>query len=280
VLCAGALATPKLLQVSGIGPGALLQQLGIPLQRDLPGVGENFQDHLEIIAHGRCREPISLLGQDKGLTALKHGLQWELFKTGLLTSNVVESGGFVDTLGTGRPDVQFHVLPVLVGDVDRPMPEVHGMSIGPCFLRPKSRGRVRAKSADALQPAEFDGGYLSAQEDVDTLVRGLKLARRILRTPSMRAVIAEELYPGEQEHIPDAELEQFVRRYAKTVYHPVGTCRMGTDPQAVVDPQLRVHGIGRLRVCDASVMPTICSGNTNAPTIMIAERGAEFMLAH
>ncbi|HEY6355115.1 MAG TPA: GMC family oxidoreductase N-terminal domain-containing protein [Burkholderiaceae bacterium] len=280
VLCAGALATPKLLQVSGIGPGALLQQLGIPLQHDLPGVGENFQDHLEIIAHGRCREPISLLGQDKGLTALKHGLQWELFKTGLLTSNVVESGGFVDTLGTGRPDVQFHVLPVLVGDVDRPMPEVHGISIDPCFLRPKSRGRVRAKSADALQPAEFDGGYLSAQEDVDTLVRGLKLARRILRTPSMRAVIAEELYPGEQEHIADAELEQFVRRYAKTVYHPVGTCRMGSDPQAVVDPQLRVHGIGRLRVCDASVMPTICSGNTNAPTIMIAERGAEFMLAH
>jgi choline dehydrogenase-like flavoprotein len=280
VLSAGALASPKLLQVSGIGAAEHLQRIGVPVRHDLPGVGENFQDHLEIIAHGRCREPIGLLGQDKGLTALKHGLQWELFKTGLLTSNVVESGGFVDSTGSGgRPDIQFHVLPVLVGDVDRPMPEVHGISIDPCFLRPKSRGRVRAKSADAMQQAEFDGGFLSAQEDVDTLVRGLKLARRILRMPSLSKVIAEELYPGPNEHMPDAELEQFVRQYAKTVYHPVGTCRMGTDAMAVVDPQLRVRGVGRLRVCDASVMPTICSGNTNAPTIMIAERGAELMLA-
>jgi choline dehydrogenase len=278
VLSAGALASPKLLQVSGIGPGELLRDLGVPVQRDLPGVGENFQDHLEIIAHGLCKEPISLLGQDKGLTALKHGVQWELFKTGLLTSNVVESGGFVDTAGTGRPDVQFHVLPVLVGDVDRPMPEVHGISIDPCFLRPKSRGRVRAISANAMDQAQFDGGFLSVQEDVDTLVRGLKLARRIMRMPSLRKVVAEELYPSSNEHLPDSELEQFVRQYAKTVYHPVGTCRMGSDPMAVVDSQLRVHGVGRLRVCDASVMPTICSGNTNAPTIMIAERGAEFML--
>ena len=278
VLTAGALATPKLLQISGVGQAAHLQQIGVPVVHDLPGVGENFQDHLEIIAHGQCREPISLLGQDKGLTALKHGLQWEWFKTGLLTSNVVECGGFVDTLGQGRPDVQFHVLPVLVGDVDRPMPEVHGISIDPCFLRPKSRGRVRAQSADAMAPAEFDGGYLSAQEDVDTLVRGLKLARRIMRAPSMRKVISEELYPGQNEQMPDAELEQFVRQYAKTVYHPVGTCRMGTDAMAVVDPQLRVRGVQRLRVCDASVMPSISSGNTNAPTIMIAERGADFLL--
>jgi len=278
VLSAGALASPKLLQVSGIGPGELLRELGIPVHCDLPGVGENFQDHLEIIAHGRCKEPISLLGQDKGLTALKHGVQWELFKTGLLTSNVVESGGFVDTGGTGRPDVQFHVLPVLVGDVDRPMPEVHGISIDPCFLRPKSRGRVRAVSANAMDPVHFDGGFLSEQEDVDTLVRGLKLARRIMRMPSLRKVVAEEIYPGPQEHMPDSELEQFVRQYAKTVYHPVGTCRIGSDPMAVVDSRLRVRGVGRLRVCDASVMPTICSGNTNAPTIMIAERGAEFML--
>lgn len=279
VLTAGALATPKLLELSGIGAAEHLRRLGVPVVHDAPGVGENFHDHLEIIVHGRCREPISLLGQDKGLTALKHGLQWEMFKTGLLTSNVVECGGFVDTLGTGRPDLQFHVLPVIVGDVDRPMPEVHGISIDPCFLRPKSRGRVHAKSPDALQPASFDGGFLSEQDDVDTLVRGLKLARRILRTPSMRKVIAEEMYPGPDEHMPDAELEAFVRRYAKTVYHPVGTCRMGSDAGAVVDPQLRVRGVQGLRVCDASVMPSIVGGNTNAPTIMIAERCAEFMLA-
>jgi choline dehydrogenase len=279
VLTAGALATPKLLEVSGVGDGERLRALGVPVVHDAPEVGENFHDHLEIIAHGRCRQPISLLGQDKGLTALKHGLQWELFKTGLLTSNVVECGGFVDTLGTGRPDIQFHVLPVVVGDVDRPMPEVHGISIDPCFLRPKSRGRVHAQSPDAMQPAVFDGGFLSAQEDVDTLVRGLKLARRILRTASMRQVIAEEMYPGPDEHMPDSELEAFVRRHAKTVYHPVGTCRMGSDARSVVDPQLRVRGVQGLRVCDASVMPQIVSGNTNAPTIMIAERGADFMLS-
>ena len=279
VLTAGALSTPKLLQVSGVGPAALLQKLGVPVHKDLPGVGENYQDHLEIIAHGKCREPISLFGQDRGLKALRHGVQWQLFRSGLLSSNVVECGGFVDTLGSGRPDLQFHVLPVLAGDVDRPMPELHGISIDPCFLRPKSRGRLMARSANAMDPADFDGGYLSEQADVDTLVRGLKLARRIMRAPSMAKVVSQELYPGPQDHFEDAELEQFVRQYAKTVYHPVGTCKMGSDPMAVVDPTLRVHGIDRLRVCDASVMPTITSGNTNAPTIMIAERCADFMLA-
>lgn len=279
ILSAGTLSTPKLLQVSGIGPAALLKQIGVQVVQDLPGVGENFHDHLEVIAHGKCREPISLFGQDKGLTALKHGVQWELFKTGLLTSNVVESGGFVDTLGTGRPDIQFHVLPVLVGDVDRPMPEIHGISIDPCFLRPKSRGKVQARSANALDPARFDGGFLAEQEDVDTLVRGLKLARRILRAPSMSKIISEELYPSPKADLSDQELVAFVRQYAKTVYHPVGTCKMGRDPMAVVDPQLRVHGVRNLRVCDASVMPTLISGNTNAPTIMIAERCADFILA-
>ena len=277
ILTAGAIATPKLLQVSGIGPGSLLSQIGVPVVRDLPGVGENYQDHLECSVHGQCKQPISLVGQDKGLTALKHGIQWELFKTGLLTSNVVESGGFVDTSGCGRADLQFHVLPVLAGDVDRPMPEIHGMSINPCYLRPKSRGRVQARSKDAMESARFDGGYFSASEDLDTLVRGMKLARQIMRTRSMSKVISAEMNPSAAAEMPDAELAQYVRRYAKTVYHPVGTCRMGTDNMAVVDPQLKVHGVDGLRVCDASVMPEIVSGNTNAPTIMIAERCAEFL---
>lgn len=279
VLSAGALATPKLLQLSGIGAAAQLQALGIAPVHDLPGVGENFQDHLEISAYGRCREPISLLGNDRGLTALKHGLQWLSSRSGLLSSTVVESGGFVDTLGEGRPDVQFHVLPVLVGDVDREPLEGHGLSINPCFLRPRSRGSVRLRSADPMAPILFDAGALSHQDDVDTLVRGLKLARRILRAPSMQAVVSEELAPGAAEHLDDAALERYVRRQAKTVYHPAGTCRMGTGPEAVVDPQLRVHGMGRLRVCDASVMPTLPSGNTNAPAVMIAERCADFLLA-
>jgi choline dehydrogenase-like flavoprotein len=204
-------------------------------------------------------------------------LQWQAFRTGLLTSNVVESGGFVDTLGTGRPDLQFHVLPTLVGDVDREPLDGHGISINPCFLRPKSRGTVRLRSADPLAPILFDAGYLREQADLDTLVRGMKLARRILRAPSMRRLVSEELAPSREESLSDQALESFVRERAKTVYHPSGTCRMGVDEMSVVDPQLRVRGIGRLRVCDASVMPSIVSGNTNAPTIMIAERCADFI---
>jgi choline dehydrogenase len=278
ILTAGALASPKLLQVSGIGPADLLQKIGVPVVKHLRGVGENFQDHLEITTNGKCREAISFLGQDKGLTALKHGMQWEFFKTGLLTSNVVESGGFVDTSGSGRPDIQFHVLPVMVGDVDREPPEGHGISVNPCFLRPKSRGRVQARSADSRDPAVFDTGCFKDSADLDTLVRGLKLARRILRAPSMQKVVGEELRPGKQDELPVADLEQYCRQYAKTVYHPSGTCKMGTDEDAVVDLTLKVHGVPRLRVCDASIMPTLVSGNTNAPSIMIAERCAEFIL--
>jgi choline dehydrogenase-like flavoprotein len=279
ILAAGALATPKILLLSGIGPGSHLQALGIPVVRDLRGVGENYQDHLEVSAYGRTRDPISMFGNDKGLAALKHGVQWKAFRTGLLTSNVVESGGFVDTLGTGRPDLQFHVLPTLVGDVDRDPLDGHGISLNPCFLRPKSRGTVRLRSADPMAPILFDAGYLREQADVDTLVRGMKLARRILRAPSMRKVVSEELAPSRDEQIDDRALEDFVRERAKTVYHPAGTCRMGLVEGSVVDPKLRVHGVGRLRVCDASVMPSIVSGNTNAPTIMIAERCADFAIA-
>ncbi|WHZ11394.1 MAG: Oxidoreductase, GMC family [Burkholderiaceae bacterium] len=278
ILCAGALATPKLLMLSGIGPGEQLQALGIAPRQALAGVGANFHDHLEVGVYGRAREAISLLGNDKGLRALRHGLQWNLFRTGLLTSNVVESGGFVDTQGQGRPDLQFHVLPTLVGDVDRePLPG-HGITINPCFLQPRSRGTVKLRSSDPLAPILFDGGYLSAQADVDTLVRGVKLARRILRAPSLQKLISGELEPSPDESLDDAALESYVRRRAKTVYHPVGTCRMGTGEAAVVDPALRVRGVGRLRVADASVMPSIVSGNTNAPTIMIAERCADFVL--
>ncbi|MCG3188528.1 MAG: Alcohol dehydrogenase [acceptor] [Burkholderiaceae bacterium] len=280
ILAAGALATPKILMLSGIGPGAHLQSLGIPVLRDLPGVGGNYHDHLEVGVYGRARDPISLFGNDRGLKAFKHGVQWKLFRTGLLTSNVVESGAFVDTLGAGgRPDMQFHVLPTLVGDVDREPLGGHGISLNPCFLHPKSRGTVRLRSTDPMAPIVFDAAALREQADVDALVRGVKLARRILRTPSMSKLISEELEPGRDEAIADQALEDYVRRRAKTVYHPVGTCKMGVDAEAVVDPQLRVHGVARLRVCDASVFPTIMSGNTNAPVIMVAERCGDFIVS-
>jgi len=279
ILTAGALATPKILLLSGIGPQREIAELGIPVIRDLPGVGRNYQDHLEVSVYGRARKPISLLGNDTGLKALRHGAQYYLFKSGLLTSNVVESGGFADTLGTGRPDIQFHVLPVLAGDVGREPLEGHGMSINPCFLRPKSRGTVRLRAADPSAPILFDPNYLADQDDVDTLVRGVKLARRILRAPALTALIEKELLPGAADDLDDKAIEAHVRSYAKTVYHPAGTCRMGKDDAAVVDPKLRVRGVSRLRVADVSVMPRIVSGNTNAPAVMIGERCADFVLA-
>ena len=278
ILSAGALASPKILMLSGIGDPAELTLAGVPVVHALSGVGQNFQDHMEISVYGRTRQPISMAGQDKGLRALMHGLQYQMFQTGLLTSTVVESGGFVDTSGGGRPDVQFHVLPVLVGDADRePLPG-HGISINPCYLRPASRGRVRLRSANFADPILLEAGFLTARADVDTLIRGVKLARTILRQPALQAVVSEELLPSPKAEISDAEIEAHIRAYAKTVYHPSGTCKMGTDPMAVVDPTLRVHGMQGLRVCDASIMPTLISGNTNAPTIMIAERCAEFIL--
>ena len=278
ILTAGALSTPKILMLSGIGPKEHLGEHGIKTLVDSQQVGQNYQDHLEVSIYGRTRKPISLLGNDQGMKAIKHGIQWTLYKTGLLTSNVVESGGFVDTSNCGRPDIQFHVLPTLVGDVDREPIDGHGISINPCFLRPKSRGFAKLRSANPLDSMIFESGALKEQEDVDTLIRGVKLARQIIRAPALDDIVERELRPSEQADIPDSEIEAHVRSHAKTVYHPVGTCRMGSDADAVVDPTLKVNGVSGLRVCDASVMPTLVSGNTNAPTIMIAERCAEFIL--
>lgn len=277
VLTAGALATPKLLMLSGVGPAEHLKEQGIEVVKALDGVGGNYQDHLEVPVIGRAREPISLFGADRGLSALRHGLQWLAFRSGLLTSNLVESGGFWDLDGDGRAEVQFHVLPVIVGDIDRaPLPG-HGISLNPCYLAPQSRGLVRLRSARAEDPILFRANYLSAEADVATLVQGVRLARRILKAPSLAAVIETELLPGAEAGDEDETLIEHVRRTAKTVYHPAGTCRMGSDEGAVVDPTLRVLGLDGLRIADASIMPMLPRGNTNAPTIMIAERAADFM---
>ncbi|WLR95764.1 GMC family oxidoreductase [Shinella zoogloeoides] len=279
ILCAGALATPKILMLSGIGPGEMLAQHGIPVVRDLPGVGENFQDHIAVSVYGITDRPISLKDQDKGLKAIANGLRYLFGRSGLLSSNVVESGGFIDTKGCGRPDIQIHVTPTLVGDATRGQMEGHGVSINPCILRPVSRGKVSLRSDRAEDPIHFVGNNLVAQEDVDTLVRGIKLSREILAAPAMKALGFRELAPGD-DNSSDADFEAHARANAKTVYHPAGTCRMGRDKLSVVDSRLRVQGIPRLRIADASIMPTLVSGNTNAPCIMIAERCADFLLSH
>lgn len=278
VVSAGAIATPKLLQLSGIGPADELARHGITVHANLPGVGGNYQDHIAAPVLGRTDRALSLMGQDRGLRAVRHGLQYMLTRSGLLTSNVVESGGFFDTGGSGRPDVQMHVTPALISDADRKPLGMHGITINPCILRPASRGRVRLRSANANDPVRLETGCLSSAEDVNTLVRGVKAARRILRSPSMLAIGMTEMAPSSGADMSDSALEAHVRGFAKTVYHPSGTCRMGRDDQAVVDERLAVHTVAGLRVADASIMPSLISGNTNAPSIMIGERCADFIL--
>jgi choline dehydrogenase-like flavoprotein len=280
ILCAGALATPKILQLSGIGPAAHLREHGIDIVVDLPGVGENYQDHLEATVQCEIRDPISMFGEDKGLRAASHMLQYMLTKTGLLTSTVVESGGFVDTAGTGEPDVQFHVLPTFNGFADRAVEPGHGISIGPCVLRPQSRGSVRLRSANPADKAHFVANSLAEQADVETLARGVELAIRITEAPSLARLVKRRVLPKPGLENDAGALRDYVRSIAKTVFHPSGTAKMGAadDPMAVVSEDLRVRGVDGLRVADASVMPRLVSGNTNAPTMMIGERAARFIL--
>lgn len=279
VLTAGTLATPKILMLSGIGPAQHLAEFGIPVLRDAPGVGKNFQDHLDVPFYIKVQDPISLLGHDRGLKAARHFLQYKLFRSGLLCSNIVEAGAFIDTTGSGRSDIQLHFIPQLLGDPPRDGPPGHGLSINPAILDPKSRGTVRLRSANPQDPILFDPKFLSDPEDLAAFARGIKVARKVGSQSSLVRLGGVEISPlGEPLMQSDEEMGEHAKRYAKSIYHPVGTCRMGSDDDAVVDPSLRVHGVPRLRICDASVMPKIVRGNTNAPTIMIAERGADFIL--
>jgi len=279
VLSAGAFGSPKALQLSGIGPGDVLSANGIPVMRELSGVGQNFQDHYTTPVQALTRDPIGLFGQDRGLKAVGHGLQWLMFRTGLLTSNVMEAGGFFDTDGDGRPDVQFHVAAAVTADVGQPMPQVHGLTFSICILRPQSRGSVNIRSSNAADTVKVVANALDNDVDVQGLVRGLKVGRRIMSAPSLRKIVERELKPGNLgEELSDDALVAHARATAKTVFHPCGTCRMGSDDGAVVDPHLRVRGVPRLRVADASIMPNLVSGNTNAPSIMIGERCADFLL--
>jgi len=279
VISAGAIATPKILQLSGIGDTDHLKSHGIACVSHLPGVGENYQDHLEATVQAEVNI-LSLFGQDKGIAAAKHMLQYVLTKTGLLTSNIVECGGFVDTAGTGTPDLQFHVLPTFIGFADRLAEPGHGISIGPCFLRPRSRGTVKLRSSNPKDTALFNANALSDPVDVETLVRGVKLAIKITESPSLARIIKRRALPKPGVEKDPEALRDYVRSISKTVFHPAGTCKMGRpdDPMTVVNEDLKVRGVEGLRVADASIMPTLVSGNTNAPTIMIGERASRFML--
>jgi choline dehydrogenase-like flavoprotein len=279
ILSGGAFGSPQLLQASGIGPAAHLQTLGIPVVHDSPDVGANLQDHIDYTINRKFYHP-ALFGTDLRMlpAAWKGWRDYTTDGTGIFTTNVAESGGFLKTRpDLDRPDVQLHFVTAIVDDHGRNRHFARGYSIHTCVLRPKSRGTVRLASPDMRDPPLIDPRFLTEPEDLDTLSAGVSLALRILRAPAM-ADYDGPAFNGTGKEEGEA-LIPLIRAHADTIYHPVGTCRMGADDRAVLDPQLRVRGVEGLRVVDASVMPTLISGNTQAPSAMIGERAADFIRA-
>jgi choline dehydrogenase len=279
VLSGGAVNSPQLLMLSGIGPAADLARLGIPVLADLAGVGRNLQDHLDYCTLYKCRTADTY---DFGkLGEAMVGLRYAFSRSGPGTSNVAESGGFARTARAidARPDVQLHFVPAQLDDHGRNRLPGHGYTIHACVLRPASRGTITLASANAATKPVIQPRYLTEPADVDTLIAGIRLCREIGEARAFDAFRGPEIFPG-PERRTDEQILESIRVKAETIYHPVGTCRMGpeSEREAVVDLELRVRGVNGLRVVDASVMPTLVSGNTNAPTIMIAERAAELML--
>ncbi|HWA02423.1 MAG TPA: choline dehydrogenase [Rhizomicrobium sp.] len=278
LLCGGAVNTPQVLQLSGLGDAETLRRFDIPVVQELKGVGRNLQDHLDCSIQYECSQPITLYSQANPLNAMKTGLQYMLFGTGLATGQGLESGAFLKSRpDLETPDLQFHFIAALMYDHTRVKADRHGFMAHVCQLRPQSRGFVTLKSADPLVPPIIQPNYLESEEDRRAMREGVKLAREIFAQEAFDPFRGPELMPG--AHVTrDEQIDSFVRRTAETIYHPVGTAKMGTDPDSVVDPQLKVHGIEGLRVVDASVMPALVSGNTNAPTIMIAEKASDMIL--
>lgn len=286
LLCGGAINSPQLLLLSGIGPADELRRHGIAVRQPLPGVGANLQDHLDVLVVQRCTRPVSL-GISAGtlLAQPRHLLDYVRQRSGPFTSNSAEAGGFVRSApGEPLPDLQFHFTPAHLDGHARNLRSLaftmlgHGYALHACALRPASRGRVTLHSANPAAAPMIDPNFLSAPADLPLMVAAVKIARKVLAAPAFDPYRGDELFPGKQVQ-DDAQLEQFVRRKAESIYHPVGTCKMGHDDMAVVDDTLKVHGIAGLRVADVSIMPTLIGGNTNAPAMMIGEKAAELVLA-
>jgi choline dehydrogenase-like flavoprotein len=280
ILCGGAFNSPQLLMLSGIGPGADLARHGINVSHDLPGVGRNLQDHLDFIASWTSNDR-SLLGLSVGglVDIVREARRWKRDGSGLIASPGAEGAAFIRSdPALDRPDLQLHFVVGIIDDHARKLHLGHGFSCHVCVLRPHSRGTVGLASADPFRPPQIDPNYLADPRDGETLLKGVRIMRRILAAPALASYRKTELYLGGRDP-DDAELMRHIRERADTIYHPVGTCRMGSDDGAVVDPQLKVRGIDGLRVVDASIMPTLVGGNTNAPTIMIAEKAAEMIRA-
>ena len=273
ILTGGAINSPQLLMLSGIGPADSLRKLGIEAVVDLPGVGENLQDHLVMVVEYECTKPITL----ETAESLPNYLRFLLFGSGPLTSNVAEAGIFAKTREDSRaPDLQILFGPCYYQNHGFDPPSGHRYSIGPTLIAPCSRGTISLRSKDPLDAPMIRANYLAEDADMRVLVEGVKISRRIGEAPAFAPYRGAETHPGALVE-SDEEIATSIRATAETLYHPVGTCRMGTDAMAVVDPQLRVRGIEGLRVADASVMPEIIAGNTNAPVVMIAEKAADII---
>jgi len=284
LLCAGSIQSPQLLQLSGIGPRALLDRFGIPVVAESQGVGENLQDHLQIRLIFECTRPITTNDQlNSWFGQTKIGLQWLLFRSGPLAIGINPGGCFMRALkgadGTPQartPDIQFHVATLSADMAGGKVHPYSGFTMSVCQLRPESRGHVRIRSIDPFEAPEMQPNYLSTELDRRTAVAGVRAARAIAASAAMRPYVKREVKPGPQAG-SDTELLEFCRNTGATIFHPTGTCRMGVDPLAVVDPRLRVNGVHGLRVIDCSVMPTLVSGNTNAPAVMLAEKAVDLI---
>jgi choline dehydrogenase-like flavoprotein len=276
IVSSGAINTPRLLMLSGIGDADELRAAGITPVHHLPGVGKHLMDHLNTNVHALLKDPISYDGLDRFPRLLAPGMEWLLFRTGPAASVIVEGGGFVTSPGADRPDLQIHIAPATVVRGGQTRVPGHGFTVNSTFLRPRSTGSVRLASADPLAEPLIDPCYLSEPADREMAIQQVRTIREILRQPEIACYVKEERLPGADAQ-SDEEIMAYVRQYASCDYHPVGTCRMGTGEDAVVQPDLRVHGLEALRVIDASIMPRLISGNTMAPTMMIAEKGADLV---
>jgi choline dehydrogenase len=279
ILSAGAIQSPQLLQLSGVGPSQLLSSLEIPVLVDLPGVGENLQDHLQLRMMYKCTKPITTNDDLASLWGkARIGAKWLFTKKGPLAIGINQGGLFTRVLPESRtPDVQFHFATLsaeLAGAAPHPW---SGFTMSVCQLRPQSRGTVRIRSKDPLQAPAMQPNYLSTELDRGCAIAGIKLARALASTAAMKPYVAEEYRPGASAKA-DEDLLEFVRNYGATIFHPSGTCKMGVDEMAVVDPQLRVRGVENLRIVDCSIMPTLVSGNTHAPAVMIAEKASDLII--
>lgn len=271
ILSAGAINSPQLLMLSGIGCSKHLKSLNIPVLMDLPGVGQNLQDHLFVSIAYKCTKPITLANGDKPHNLLKY----LLFKKGALTSNIAEAGGFLKTAeNLNNVNLQLHFAPGCLINHGFTKRKEHGFTLCPTLLYPQSKGKITLRSKNPLEPPIIQPNFLANKQDLETLLAGVKISRKILQQQAFDQFRGEEIVPGSQIQ-SNEDIDTFIRNTAESLYHPVGTCKMGNDSMSVVNSKLQVHGLKGLRVVDASIMPNIIGGNTNAPTIMIAEKAAD-----